>query len=66
MRRSKLCGLVASLCVLGWGPSAFSQDVVGSWGVGAFVGYNRSLFKLDQWYQDGKTPVGGAFIYVVN
>ena len=66
MRRVTVVALVAGVSLLLLAPSAFSQDVVGSWGVGAFVGYNRAMFKLDDWYQDGKTAVGGVFVYVVN
>ena len=66
MAKLKVVSFVVPVLLLATATAAFSQDVVGSWGVGAFVGYNRSMFKLDEWYQDGKTGVGGVFVYVVN
>jgi opacity protein-like surface antigen len=66
MAKLKVVTFVVPLLLLATASAAFSQDVVGSWGVGAFVGYNRAMFKLDDWYQDGKTAVGGVFVYVVN
>ena len=65
MRKCKVVSLVVVALLLSSTGVAYGQGEVGSWGVGAFLDYNRSLFKMKDWFADGQGKVGVVFTYVV-
>ncbi len=64
MRKGVLGCLTVALLLVSVG-GVYGQSASGSWGVGTFLDYNRSMFKLKDWYEDGRGTVGVVFTYVV-
>ena len=64
MRGCKILSVVLALMLISPVVS-YGQAVGGSWGVGTFLDYNRSTFKMKDWFKDGRGTVGVVFTYVV-
>ena len=43
-----------------------AQEMGDHWGIGAFLDYNRSTFRLKDWYESGRGEVGVVFTYVTD
>ena len=65
MRNGVLVCMAAALLLLSAG-AVYAGDVGGSWGIGTFLDYNRSIFKLKDWYETGRGEVGVVFTYVMS
>ena len=65
MRKCKVVSFVVVALLLSSTVVVYGQSAGASWGVGAFLDYNRSLFKMKDWFADGQGKVGVVFTYVV-
>ena len=65
MRNGMLVCMAAALLLLSAG-SVYGGGVAGSWGLGTFLDYNRSIFKLKDWYETGRGQAGVVFTYVMS
>ena len=65
MRNGMLACIAAAMLLLTAG-TVYGGGVAGSWGLGTFLDYNRSIFKLKDWYETGRGEVGVVFTYVMS
>ena len=66
MKNHKGLGWIVGLVLLISASVTSGQESAGRWGVGAFMDYNRAMFKLKDWYSDGRSQVGVVFAYVAS
>ena len=65
MRNGILVCTAAAMLLLSAG-TVYGGGVAGSWGLGTFLDYNRSIFKLKDWYETGRGQAGVVFTYVMS
>jgi opacity protein-like surface antigen len=64
--RNGICGFLVVAFLLLLAGTAPAQEAGEKWGIGTFLDYNRSMFKLKDWYKGGRGEVGVVFTYVAS